>query len=742
MKKIYILLFVLILGVSFSANAEVFATVTRNSSFSRVASVQRALNQCLGTNITVDGVWGSRTTNAVVMFQDYNGLEPVGYIGRLTAQALNSCGDSNSSYIYTNSSRTVSRNSFNDVYSDDSDSSDGSMYNYADDDDQTAHYPSDVKDMLYNISAYISQNNNTPSIVSNNTGYSGIFPIQNNVSTPFPNANNSNTEGNLVNIVKMSYLNNTKVSAGAGRVPVLGLELTAREGDQTIDGVIVSFYNTNPNTNRKLTRYASEVIILLNDVEIGRKTVTGSDESNDVYTYRFTGMRGHVLRDQKARITVAVVAQNTIDSIDAANDNWLVSFGNSVSAPDSNFISSLSGNGRFRDYGSDTGNQFTSTIDFQQAGGSNTDVRYRVTDAGETPPVQTIQVSRSSPTNDKTLLAFTVRAENAAMRLQKIPITLTATGNGTGVAPNVEALVSYIKIYANGNLVTGESINGIGPLQIITIGGSSEMNRLIAANTDIKFEIRADIQDVEPGTGNVSTEFDEGDMIRADYTAANVSATLVELDNINEDTVQNRSGSVLGNEQTLRTLGVSVKMEKPIIAFTPRQFLGDNSNKAVFTIPITVETFDETLYVGQTIQAVGSYIPSMCSNTLIPYVWCIAPGVGTPPPATSITGTTALSFSINDSSNWGIQMLKPTTGDVTSTITSNATTVGNAWRLDANQKKIFTIQVVLSGGTSPAFNRIQLRDFKFFTNQALTTGATVQNLTPLSAFQTEPSPIF
>lgn len=65
-------------------------TVRRGSTGSTVSGLQRRLNQ-RGASLVVDGVFGNATHNAVVAFQDSQGLSPDGIVGPLTWDALGAC---------------------------------------------------------------------------------------------------------------------------------------------------------------------------------------------------------------------------------------------------------------------------------------------------------------------------------------------------------------------------------------------------------------------------------------------------------------------------------------------------------------------------------------------------------------------------------------------------------------------------------------------------------------------------
>ena len=71
------------------------ATLRRGSEGEEVKTLQSLLNKVWGTNLAVDGIFGYRTSNAVVYFQSKNGLDPDGIVGPLTwakLEEMNSAG--------------------------------------------------------------------------------------------------------------------------------------------------------------------------------------------------------------------------------------------------------------------------------------------------------------------------------------------------------------------------------------------------------------------------------------------------------------------------------------------------------------------------------------------------------------------------------------------------------------------------------------------------------------------------
>lgn len=534
-------------------------------------------------------------------------------------------------------------------------------------------------------------------------------------TTPVDNSGTvmSGTEGYLSNDAKLGAYNSTKVMEGDKDKVVFGFEVLAKDADQKIDGLSIALQNTGTGSV-KITRYASDISVWLDGKEIGRKSITNwSSDSSDVYTYRFTGMNGVVKQNMKGSVLIAISGTSTMDSTDATNEAWKVNVGTSVSGT-TNYVSAVSPNGRYRDYGAALAQ---STIDFQKAGGASSDQKFKVTTSASNPVAQTVQVSNTADTSDKLLLAFDAKAENAGMIVQKIPVDITTTAAGLPatiidedsvavgvqtVLPNPEAIVKTVKLYANGTLLATESVPAGTSAQTVTFGNISKLNYAIAANATVKFEVRADFNDIE-NTGIVSTDFDNGDKVAA---SVNSSTMTVELDNVNRDSVSNVSGSSTGADQDLRAEGMLVTMGAMSSSATSNN-AGEILNRTI-SIPVTIKALDSTVYV---------------DNAVLN--------------GTTIAGTEAISFTFEDAT--GGAAAQPSLTGVVGTFTSaNAPVEGNGYRIDAGTERTFTLTLIANGvtGQTQKQYRVQLNKGKSFTDAALTAGAATQDLTPVNSYET------
>jgi hypothetical protein len=147
--------------------------------------------------------------------------------------------------------------------------------------------------------------------------------------------------------------------------------------------------------------------------------------------------------------------------------------------------------------------------------------RYIVTNDGGSPSGD-IQGSLTANTNDVLLQSFNIRAENADLKLQKLPVILyMQKGSLTGHVP---AAIKSVSLYIDGQKIASESPTN----PYVTFGSSYKLQYpLSVAHGDYKVQIRVDLNDFEDST--LSTiDFDPGDKVSSWYSSLKVLETVVE----------------------------------------------------------------------------------------------------------------------------------------------------------------------------------------------------------------------
>jgi len=695
MKKILLMTFLGLFLVVGTATAQVIPTVRSTSSIARVGEVQAILNACIGTNLTVDGLYGPRTTSAVRTFQRDYKLSIDGIIGRNTASALNDCWDGISEPATpVTPTQTLCPNGTTLA-------SNCTMFPNA------PIVPLCPNGMTLASNCMVAPGATTVPLCPNGMTLASNCSQSPNTTTPpvF-----SGTEGNLTNVNKLGLYNNTKVNEGEKDARVYAIEMTAKDGDQKINGFNVAFHNNGGGSNR-FTRVASEVSIWLDGVEIGRKISTQySDDSSNIYTYRFSGMNGIVKMNQKSTLVVAVSAVSTFDSADVVTDSWFVGAGTSPAASNSNFVSAASANGRYRDFGSVPASS-NSVVDFQKA---TSEATWKVSASSTNPVARVVQISKTAPTSEVVLLSFDAKAENAAMLLQKLPIGITVSNTGSPAITSAQTVLTNVKLYVDGQLVTSESAPPVLS-GTVTFGNSSKLSKAIGTNSTVKVEIRADIS-----SRGVTPTYGEGTTIIANYgfdptgctgttlpypgcTGVGTGATtlLVELDNSNRDKITNYTGSASGTLQTLRSTGVQVSMGNATQIQT-----ADNNGAVVtrtYSIPVSIKALDNTIYVNKSSSAGENALTVTAGVTkAIAYI---------------IDGTTA-----TPSATW---------------VSNDAVEVGNGFEIPSGATRNFTLTVLVNGTTGTAARqiRVQLNQVRISETPDLLNSFT-QDLTPVNSFRT------
>jgi len=223
-----------------------------------VVNLQKALNTCLGINITTDGVFGSGTSSFVKQFQGSQGMRPDGLVGFKTKEVLNNCVVSMSGYIQNQVPPTSSSNN--------------STYNYT----------------VPNTSFAI-----TPTLLA---------PI-----------NNTNTLGNI--LVQKPVSNNMNISLSSSAKTAYVTTVESKDGDNVIDSVNIAVKKDRsaPGTS-KLSYVFSHVVIYLDNKEIGRMATDAyqGDDGNGSYYFQLRNMNGLITKDSKGVFAIAFIPATQI----------------------------------------------------------------------------------------------------------------------------------------------------------------------------------------------------------------------------------------------------------------------------------------------------------------------------------------------------------------------------------------------------------------------------------------------
>ncbi len=515
------------------------------------------------------------------------------------------------------------------------------------------------------------------------TSMTGYSPINGQPCNGSSSNNGGALSGTAGDITVSSYTSGLETNVGEGdnNKKVLGFEIEADAGsDVAINSVKINLENQGSGSKR-LSRYASTVSVWdQNGNKVGSSNSSDFSESSNVYS-RSIALSNVVIRaDQKMRFFVAVSALENIDSSDYSSDSW-------VATLDSVRFNDASGAILTED------TNLTKTFNFTSLATAN-DLELKVNLASSNLKAQTVKVSTTTQTNDVELLKFTMKAQGGKMHIDQVPVRFTTSDN-------------------NISDVTGNVT--------LNIGGS-EFSESVSTTSSSTFtvtfdDLDLDIAEGETLTGTVSADinsvsgYTEGTTLYAEIPSSYVTATSgiwsIDAEDVNGDQLVtgDRTGSAIGELMTFRSTGVNVTMGSASYARTTDQ--NGAVTSVTYTIPVSVSSFGNTLYMSQNAQL-----------------------------ATSVSGSNAFALAFQQSG-------AATTDEVISSASialssSNATIESGAFRIDDGSTKNFTITVTLNTpATTNANYRVQLKQAQTFTNAALYTGATSSTLLPAEQFRTD-----
>ena len=514
---------------------------------------------------------------------------------------------------------------------------------------------------------------------------------------------------------------------------VAGIRGTARLSSQNVDRVRVTFKNTDTVSSANLAKYISGVSLWSGTTKIGTLSVNDASRatSDDTYTFNFSGLKAPVAKDAIGRLYVSVNANGSLDSTDAATASWTVSF---VSAG----ISASSPDGSYDTYPTTAVTQ--TGIAFKKF--SSSGLKAEVNLATTNPASTVIAVNNTVATNGVTLLKFKIKATNSSLTLRKIPIQITLAPQV--IADDVVNVINTVKLMRGANVIdtldgssgtrftsgsastpTGTAcgdgngtpddfcsfqfINLSSPDNTIALGDTAEFSVVVDLKAQSNYTVGATLTAALANAdvllaANLSVQDTNGDQLAANSTV--------------------RVGSAVGNVMTLRVNGLQATMGTAAVVTTVR---GGNTNptdviRATYTIPVTLSSFGQTLYVGQTgVYAAAAALTGISANT-------VSFGIqkASAPTATTNAGNLDTNVAVTASAFTCNGPIEGTVG---------------AYRLDSNATVSCTLTVTLNNTTGNAAlategYRVQLNDVRFFTANDLTTGAANQTLVPTNSYQT------
>ncbi len=431
--------------------------------------------------------------------------------------------------------------------------------------------------------------------------------------------------GDIKNIRELSSYAGETVYEGQMKT-VYEMEVEADSGsDIALTSTRVAVKNFGTTGSKVAKRYFSKADVMLGGKMVG--SVMGSEftESSNIYSTNVPLSGAVIKAGTKARLTIQVTANDSIDTTDANNDTWGIA------------VTSV----RFTDATgailTNTPIAFTSstlvgalkTFDFARLSSSST-LKARVSLDATNPTSKVIKVDQSNITNDIALVKFTVKAEGSDLTLNSLPVKITVAGTQlasvctalntpvtgcTGAATGTP-IATTSQVVSNLKLTDGTiTLDSVSPssttsaTEAVTFGASSNMKYVIAKDTTKTFTILANLKALTGSTYQIGTTV-KAELLGVDSTTTSYAFDDADIRDMQDNTLgttsTNRVGSALGDAMTLRIQGASATVASVSAPTNIRATAGANNvTESSVTYRLNVTATGSDFYVPKNIEYVA-----------------------------------------------------------------------------------------------------------------------------------------
>ncbi|MDQ3089588.1 MAG: peptidoglycan-binding protein [bacterium] len=377
-----------------------------------------------------------------------------------------------------------------------------------------------------------------------------------------PTTPGTRTEGQLENEEQLGAIGNEDLEEGDDDSEVLGIEFDAEDSDMMIDRVDVDFEVT-PVTggNNNLDQYVDSVSIWLDGEELDTMDVEDADEDDDVYSFRFTGLKGMVDEGDTAELVVSVNVVSNLDGDDAGASIEVTIPVDGIRATDTKGISD--------EY---FGSSFSEDFTVDEADGGELEISE---DSDQ--EAMDVEVDEDEDTDDVELLTFELEAQDSDITVDEIPVTITTVG-----ASNSQVLRN-LALYQGSTLLDTKSVTGTTTSGSVTF---DDLDITVDADSTDTFTIKATVNNSATTSG--ASGFDQGDTVVLSVAGSGIDAE----DEMGDDVTV--SGTATGEVMTFRLEGIIVTLVS--VTELPETVDG-GADRATFTLKYKVEAFGEDAYI-------------------------------------------------------------------------------------------------------------------------------------------------
>lgn len=406
----------------------------------------------------------------------------------------------------------------------------------------------------------------------------GFTCVSNTTTTTTTSGNGD--EGQLDN-VKTIGGTDSSVEEGEENSKVLGVQVEAQDSDMTIERVDVDFdLDAISGGSQNLNHYIDSVTLWLDGKKLDTQDVSEGDEEDNVFSFRFTGLKGKIAEDKTAKLYVSVTAVNSIKSADVGEDITVSIPNDGIRAVDEAGISDT--------YGSNLDDSFS--VGERSEG----DLSLTSDDDDD----RTVSVDDQDDTSDVSLLKFELESKDQTNTINEITVKIATSSFATS-----SSIIDTLYLFADGEEVGSESLSAAtSNLASVTF---DDLNLDIEEDDTVDFEVRADIARQEDNYPN-------GAQITASVATADIDAE----DEAGDDTDVS-GGDVTGGTITLRTSGVMVAVKgTPTSSILANDADLSTDNQGKYVVEFTVNAFEDPAFVALTASRSSTTLDSGVNYTI------------------------------------------------------------------------------------------------------------------------------
>lgn len=414
----------------------------------------------------------------------------------------------------------------------------------------------------------------------------------------------------------------TNVGVGATNTQVADLRIvTGAGGSGNLTGLNLTFTNAGTG-DFQFTKYASNVSVWYNGVQVGSLPATSFTQYNSAYS-AYIPLGGAMLNPATTSdLYIAVSALPVIDSANLSTtaNNWAIS-GVSLRYSDdtgSAFQYSSITTGSIVGAGQTVMNALPNTNFTFNTAASAGSIKLNVIKDINDSTDHTSQVSASSNTQGVTLATIDLDAQNSAVTVSRIPVTIgVVTGAGASGFTNVNQVISTLRLYNSAGVqVDSEAVSGTAACSTFTGSSLAATSGLCATVTFQNFNNTGTsnngVQGMTLASGATNVFTIKGDIntlsgatfVAGTYAVAELrplDVTAIQAYDVNDNLLPTNStylvGSTTGSKNYFYVNGVNVtSAATPTNSYTSG---GNAQSHGLFTmtIPFSVTSYGTTSYV-------------------------------------------------------------------------------------------------------------------------------------------------